>query len=58
MKKQAREENAYLIMGSTYRLLKKEGRAGLADEYKKEAMAGDYDNLVAVTERYKEQVGY
>jgi hypothetical protein len=45
--------NAYAIVSHTVKLLKEEGatQAEIA-EYKKSAMSGDYDNLLATTRQY------
>lgn len=44
--------NAFSVMGYTAQALKREGLRDLVDEMHKEAMAGDYDNLLAVCMRY------
>lgn len=44
--------NAFAIMGYTARALKRTGHADLVDKMHEEATAGDYDNLIAVCDRY------
>ena len=44
--------NAFSIMGYTARALKETGHRDLVDKMYKEAMAGDYDNLIMVCDRY------
>lgn len=46
--------NAFAIMGQVTKALKRAGHADLVDEYRKEAMSGDYDNLLRVTMEYVE----
>lgn len=48
--------NAFLIFGKVLKALKKAGRADLAKTYMKEAMSGDYDNLLRVTMEYVEVI--
>jgi hypothetical protein len=53
MKLVGEDGNAFFIMGRTRGAMKK---AGVSEEvmsaYQKEAMAGDYDNLLQVTMKY------
>lgn len=44
--------NAYAVMGYTARALKREGLYDLVDQMHKEAMSGDYDNLLMVCMKY------
>lgn len=44
--------NAFAIMGYTARALKRTGHRDLVDKMHEEATAGDYDNLIAVCDRY------
>ena len=45
--------NAFSIMGNVRRALKRAGAdKEYIDKYSKEAMAGDYDNLLCVTMEY------
>lgn len=44
--------NAFSVMGYTARALKREGLRDLVDDMHKEAMAGDYDNLICVCLKY------
>ena len=45
--------NAFSIMGNVIKSLKKSGAdKEYIDKYKKEAMSGDYDNLLCVTMDY------
>ena len=44
--------NAYSVMGYTARALKDTGHRDLVDKMYKEAMSGDYYNLIAVCDRY------
>ena len=46
--------NAFAIMGAVIKALRRNGYENLVDEYKKEAMSGDYDNLLRVTMDYVE----
>jgi 5-hydroxyisourate hydrolase-like protein (transthyretin family) len=46
--------NAFAILGKVTKALRREGRDDLATEYQKEAMSGDYDNLLRVTADYVE----
>ncbi len=48
--------NAFNIMGITTKALKRAGHGDLVEEYRKEAMSGDYDNLLRVTMEYVEVV--
>ena len=44
--------NFLAVMGYTARALKKTGHRNLVDQMAEEATAGDYDNLIAVCDRY------
>lgn len=44
--------NAFSVMGYTARALKREGLRDLVGKMHEEAMAGDYDNLLAVCMKY------
>ena len=44
--------NAFAIMGYTARALKQTGHRELVDRMRREAMLGDYYNLIAVCENY------
>lgn len=44
-----RDGNAFAIMGAVAAALRKAGYADSVEEYMKEAMDGDYDNLLRVT---------
>lgn len=44
--------NAFAIMGYTSRALKRTGHRGLVDKMRKEAMSGDYNNLICVCDSY------
>jgi hypothetical protein len=44
--------NAFFILGTVVKALKKNGFGHLVDEYKKEAMSSDYNNLLVVTMDY------
>jgi hypothetical protein len=46
--------NAFFIMGRVTKALRRAGHADLIDQYRKEAMSGDYDNLLRVTMDYVE----
>lgn len=46
--------NAFAIMGKVIKALRRGGHADLIEEYQKEAMSGDYDNLLATTMEYVE----
>jgi len=46
--------SAYNILGIVTKALKRNGHKDLVEEYKKEAMSGDYDNLLRVTMDYVE----
>lgn len=46
--------NAFYILGVVRRALEKAGYGDLAKQYMKEATAGDYNNLLAVTQEYVE----
>ena len=44
--------NAYAVMGYTANALRREGLHDLVDQMHKEAMSGDYDNLLMVCMKY------
>lgn len=44
--------NAFSVMGYTARALKQTGHSDLVDQMHKEAMSGDYDNLLYVCMKY------
>ena len=46
--------NAFAILGRVKRALEKAGHKELAEQYQKEATAGDYDHLLQVTMEYVE----
>jgi len=46
--------NAFMILGSVTKALKRAGHEDLAKEYQKEATAGDYDHLLRTTMEYVE----
>jgi hypothetical protein len=46
------DSNAFSVMGAVTRALKRAGQGGLVDEYRSKAMAGDYYNLLRVSEEY------
>ena len=48
------DTNAFAILGKVSKALKKGGHAELADEFKKEAMKGDYSHLLATAMDYVE----
>ena len=48
--------NAFSIMGKVSRTLQQNGHKELAEQYRKEAMSGDYDNLLRVTMEYVEVI--
>lgn len=52
------EGNAFSIIGVTVRLLKKNGCTELVREYIREAISGDYTNLLSATMEYLEKCGY
>ena len=41
--------NAFSIMGRVTKAMKRAGHSDLVEEYRKEAMSGDYDKLLQVT---------
>ena len=47
-----KDGNAFFILGTVSRELKRAGKKAEADEYLKEAMSGDYDHLLATTMKY------
>lgn len=52
-----RDGNAFAIMGAVTKALRQNGYTpDDIDEYKKEAMSGDYDNLLRVTMEWVEVV--
>ena len=46
--------NAFAIMGYTAKALKRAGLNDMVDQMREEAMAGDYNNLISVCDRYIE----
>lgn len=46
--------NAFYIIGACVKALKRAGMDKEAEEFKKEAMAGDYDNLLQTAMKYCE----
>lgn len=46
--------NAFAILGKVKKALERAGHKELAEQYMKEATAGDYDNLLRVTMDYVE----
>ena len=44
--------NAFAVMGNVSRALKRAGHGDKVEEYMNEAMSGDYDNLLRVTEEW------
>lgn len=46
--------NAFNVLGKVVKALKRNGYEGLVENYKKDAMSGDYDNLLKVTMEYVE----
>ena len=46
--------NAFAIMGRVIQALKKSGYENLIEDYKEEAMSGDYNKLLQVTMDYVE----
>ena len=44
--------NAFAIMGKVIKALKQGGREELVEEFKKEAMSGDYNNLLCTVMNY------
>ncbi len=44
--------NAFAVMGAVKNALGKAGHRDQVDQYLKEAMSGNYDNLLAVTMRW------
>ena len=49
-----KDGNAFAILGRVRRALREAGYHELAEQYLKEAQAGDYDNLLRVTMEYVE----
>jgi len=49
-----KDGNAFFIMGTVSKALRKAGHGDLVDGYMKEAMDGDYDHLLQVTMKYVE----
>jgi len=41
--------NAYAIMGKVIKALKRAGHGDMVEDYKRQAMSADYDNLLRVT---------
>ena len=48
--------NAFAVMGKVSKALRRGGHEELVAPYKKEAMAGDYNNLLRVSMEYVEVV--
>lgn len=48
--------NAFAIMGRVIEALRRGGRADLIEEYKREAMRGDYNHLLLVTMEFVEVI--
>lgn len=48
--------NAFCVMAKVTQALRRNGHEDLVEPYKTEAMAGDYDNLLAVTDKYVDVV--
>lgn len=44
--------NAFSIMGAVTKALRKAGQEDKIEKYRKEAMSGDYDNLLRVSMEY------
>ena len=44
--------NAWAVMGYVQRALRETGHRSLQEEYTKEAMSGDYNNLLCVSMNY------
>jgi len=44
--------NAFAILSKVTKALKRNGHGDLAEQYKTDAMSGDYDHLLKVTEEY------
>ena len=49
-----KDGNAFAIIGTVRNALIKAGHKDLADEYRKKAMAGDYNNVLMTTMDYVE----
>lgn len=50
-----RDGNAYAILGTVVKeMRRKKVKEDIIEQYKKEAMSGDYDNLLRVTMEYVE----
>lgn len=49
-----KDRNAFFILGTVQKALRKAGLPELAEKYVKEAMAGDYYHLLDVTMDYVE----
>lgn len=49
-----KDGNAFVILGTVVKALKKAGYEKEAKEYQKEAMSGDYNDLLATTMKYVE----
>ena len=47
-----KDGNAFAILGRVRRALREAGHQELAEQYLKEAQAGDYDHLLRVTMEY------
>ena len=48
------EGNAFMVIGVVCKALRVGGRGDLVDQFKREAMQGDYDNLLRVCMDYVE----
>ena len=48
--------NAFAVMGYVTGALRREGFKDKIEEYRKEAMSGNYDNLLAVSMRYLDEL--
>ena len=47
-----RDGNAFMIIGLCSRALKDHGQADKVEAFRKEAMSGDYDNVLATAAKY------
>ena len=48
--------NAFAVMGYVQRALRESGMRELQEEYTKEAMSGDYENLLCVSMDYIDRI--
>ena len=46
--------NAFAVMGKVTKALKRGGHSELVDEFRAEAMSGDYDHLLQTCHKYVE----